>query len=143
MAKKLGNDYRLWIESSSSGVYNQIAGQQSLQYTRTANPIDTSTKDNFPYATTAAGLFELGITLEGIADLPDSNGYTRAETLFKAGTPVKFQIRKGGSSASSSDAIFEGSCNILELSPNFAQNDSLKYTLRLGAEAAPTTDALA
>lgn len=143
MAKKLGNDYRLWIESTSSGTYNQIAGQQSLQYTRTANPIDTSTKDNFPYATTAAGLFEVGITLEGIADLPDTNGYTRAETQFKAGTATKFQIRKGGSSASSSDAIFEGTMNILELSPNFGQNDSLKYTLRLGAASAPTTDALA
>lgn len=142
MAKKLGNDYRLWVETATTGTYAMIAGQQSLSYTRSANPIDTSTKDDFPYATTAAGLFEGGITLEGVADLPDANGYTRVETKFKAGTPVNFQIRKAGASGTTGDAVFTGECNILELSPNFGQNDSLKYTLRLGYADAPTTDAL-
>jgi predicted secreted protein len=99
MAKKLGNDYRLWIESSTPGTYNQILGQQSLSYSRSSNQIDVSDKNNSPYALTAAGLFDVSISLEGLADLPDATGFTLLETKFLAQTAWKFQIRKAGSAA--------------------------------------------
>jgi predicted secreted protein len=95
MAKKLGNDYRLWIESSTPGTYNQILGQQSLSYSRSSNQIDVSDKNNSPYALSAAGLFDVSISLEGLADLPDATGYTLLETKFLAQTAVEVPDQEG------------------------------------------------
>jgi predicted secreted protein len=142
MAKKLGNDYRLWIESTTPGTYNIIKGQQSLEYDRQANPIDTSTKDDFPYATSAPGLFNTSISLDGIADLPDATGFTRAESQFKLGAATKFQIRKNGAAGVTGDAVFEATCNILSMPISYGQNAPTTYKLTLGLASAPVTDAL-
>jgi len=143
MATKLGNDYRLWVESTTLGTYNLVLGQQSLAYGRKANTIDISTKDNTPYASSAPGLFDVSVTLDGIADLPDTTGFTRVETQFKAQTATKFQIRKGGTSGTDSDKVLAATFYILDFSVDFAQNDAVKYKLALGLASAPTTDALA
>lgn len=143
MATKLGNDYRLWVESTTPGTYNLVLGQQSLSYGRTANTIDISTKDNTPYAASAPGLFDVSVTLDGIADLPDTTGFTRVETLFKAQTATKFQIRKGGAAGADADKVLAATFYILDFSVDFAQNDAVKYKLALGLASAPTTDALA
>ncbi len=140
MAKKLGNNYRLYIQSATPGTYNVIAGQQDLSYDRKSNQIDTSDKNNAPYGTSAAGLFDISVKLDGIADLPDANGFTRAETLFKAQTAEKFQIRK--TPFGNSDQIFECVCNMVEFSINYGQNDVVKYSLGLAPDSAPTVDAL-
>jgi len=144
MSQKLGNSYRLWIESGTPGTYNLVAGQQSLSYDRKSNTIDSSTKDNAPYGTTAPGLFDVSIKLDGIADLPDANGFTLAETNFKSQTSKKFQIRKGGASGNgTTDVVFEALCNILSFPISYGQNDMVKYSLELGLATAPVTDALA
>jgi predicted secreted protein len=143
MAIGLGNNYRLWIESVTPGTYNILKGQQSLSYGRTANTIDISTKDNSPYAAAAPGLFDLSVTLDGIADLPDTTGFTRLETQFKAQTATKFQIRRAGASgATPTDVVLEGTFFALDLSIDYAQNDAVKYKLALSAASAPTIDAL-
>ncbi len=144
MSKKLGNNYRLWIESATPGTYNEIKGQQSLSTSRASNQIDISDKNNAPYALSAAGLFDYGITLEGLADLPDANGFTLMDTRFKAQTSTNVQIRKGGSTgASPADVVFEGLLNILELSINYPQNGGVSYSAKFGLAQAPTTDNLA
>lgn len=143
MATLLGNNYRLWVESSTPGTYNMIAGQNGLSYDRKANTIDVSTKDNAPYGLTAAGLFEVSVKLDGICNLPDANGLTRVETQFKAQTATKFQIRKGGASGTGSDVVFEASCYITGLPLEYGQNDAVKYSIELGLAAAPVTDTLA
>jgi predicted secreted protein len=144
MGKKLGNDYRLWIESAVAGTYNEIKGQQSLTYDRASESINTSDKNNSPYATSAPGLFNITLSLDGVADLPDTTGFTLLETTFKAQASKKFQIRKGGSAgATPADVVFEGLMNILSLPITFGQNDVVKYKTSLGCAAAPTTDALA
>lgn len=61
MAKKLGNDYRLWIEGSTPGTYAEIKGGTTLKISRQAGQIDTSTKDDFPYGSQAPGLRTLTI----------------------------------------------------------------------------------
>ena len=106
MGKKLGNDYRLWIESAVAGTYNEIKGQTSLKINRQAGSIDTSTKDDYPYGTQAPGLKTLTIDAEVYPNLPDANGYTRLETLSKGSAPVKFQIRKGGSAGAACSCFF-------------------------------------
>jgi hypothetical protein len=57
VAKKLGNDYRLFIgDGAGTEVFTEIKGQQNLSITRNGATIDTSTKDNAPYGTQAPGL---------------------------------------------------------------------------------------
>ena len=143
MAKKLGNDYRIWIESSTAGTYNQILGQTNLSLSRSSTPIDTSTKDDYPYGTQAAGLKQLSIDCEVYPNLPDTTGYTRLETLAQGTSAVNFQIRKDGSSGDSSDVVFQGSMYIQDLNNEFGKNDVVKATFKLTAAGTPTTDALA
>jgi predicted secreted protein len=140
LAKKLGNAYRLYIgDGAGTEVFSEIAGQQDLSITRNAATIDTSTKDNFPYATQAPGLRTLSIAFNLIPDLPDALGYTAMETAAMAtdATPVNFQVKTG------STVVFEGSMYITDFNTSFGQNDSVKATGTLVAADAPTTDELA
>ena len=142
MAKLLGNAYRLWVETATPGTYAIIKGQQSMSTPRSASTIDTSTKDDTPYLTSAAGNFNYQIDLSGVADLPDATGYTFVDTKYKAQVPWKFQIRKNGATGVTGDAVFEGVCNIVDLTPNYSQNEPVKYTLKLTLASAPTIDLL-
>lgn len=143
MAKKLGNDYRLWIESATPGTYNEIKGQTSMKVSRKSSDIDTSTKDDYPYGTQAPGLKTLTIDVELYPNLPDANGYTRFEAAAQGTNPVNFQIRKGGSSGTDSDAVFEASMYIGSFDSDFGKNDVVKCNAQLSLAAAPTTDELA
>lgn len=146
MAKLLGNDYRLWVESTTPGTFNTIAGQQDLAQNSQAQTIDTSSKDDFPYATQAPGMRTCSITCGLIPDLPDATGYSRLETLANAAaaTPFNVQIRKGGSSgADPDDVVFEGSVYCTDFPKNYAQNDAVKVNFTLVIAAAPTADTLA
>ncbi|MFA7505295.1 MAG: phage tail tube protein [Burkholderiaceae bacterium] len=144
MAKKLGNDYRLWIESATPGTYNEIKGQTTLKISRQTGLTDTSTKDDYPYGTSAPGLKSLTIDCELYPNLPDANGYTILETAANAGTTtaVNFQIRKGGSTGASGDAVFQASMYIGNFDTDFGKNDVVKCTCQLTLAAAPTTDTL-
>ena len=140
MSKKLGNDYRLFIgDGGGPEVFTEIAGQQDLSISRSAQSIDTSTKDNFPYATQAPGLRTLSIPFNLIPDLPDADGYGALESAANATTPVPvtFQVKTGAT------VVFEGSMYITDFNTSFAQNDAVKATGTLVAADAPTTDALA
>jgi len=144
MGKKLGNDYRLWIESAVAGTYNEIKGQQNLKVNRKAGSIDTSCKDDFPYGTEAPGLRSISIDFELYPNLPDASGYTRFESMFQAGTATKFQIRKGGSTgATPADVVFEALMNIASNDSDFGKNDVVKAAGQLTLAAAPTIDTLA
>jgi predicted secreted protein len=146
MAKKLGNDYRLWIESSTPGTFNQISGQQDMTLERQAATIDISSKDDFPYAAQAAGARTLSIQCQLLPDLPDANGYTRFETQANAEVATAFnvQIRKGGSSgADPADVVFEGSMYATNFNTGFTQNGAVICNVTLVAADAPTTDVLA
>lgn len=145
MSVKLGNDYRVWIESATPGTYNQIAGQQDLSVNRNGQTIDISSKNDFPYAAQAAGARTLNIALSGVADLPDANGYTRLETQanLTIATPFNIQVRKGGSTGSGSDVVFQGSMYATDFNQSMSRNDAVKYSVTLVASAAPTTDVLA
>jgi predicted secreted protein len=80
VAKKLGIDYRLWIESATPGTYNMIKGNTTLSYEASGETVDTSSKDDYPWRTRAAGMRDLTVNFEIVPDLPDANGYTRFET---------------------------------------------------------------
>lgn len=142
MAKKLGNDYRLFVgDGAGSETFTQIAGQRSLKYDRKATTIDISDKTSAPYGLKAPGNFNVQIDCEGVVDLPDTNGLSRSETLFKARTAGNYQIRK--SPFSSGDIVFAASCYTLDCSPDYPKDAESTYTIQLGLAAVPTTDTLA
>jgi len=146
MAKKLGNDYRLWVESATAGVYNEVKGGQNLSVSQSGGTIDTSTKDNFPFGTQAPGLRSVSIQAEMIPDLPDANGFTRLETLANAATatPINIQIRKGGSAGvAPGDVVYAGACYVTEWNQSYGMNDAVKANATLVAASAPTTNTLA
>jgi hypothetical protein len=145
MAKKLGNDYRMWIESTTPGTYNEILGNQSLSISRSGQTIDTSTKSDFPYGTAAAGLRSLSIAAGFIPDLPDADGYGRLMDLVRSTTlsTVAIQIRKGGSSgADPADVVFECDMYVTQDDNDHGQNSPVTASLTFVAAAAPTVDEL-
>jgi predicted secreted protein len=145
MAKGLGNNYFVWVESAVAGTYNLIKGQQSGKVTRNAGNVDLSTKDNAGYGSTAPGLKDWSIDLSVIPDLPDATGYTRLETLCAATPQVPFnvQIRKGGTAGVTGDAVFAGSVYGNIDGTDFAQNGAVGVTVKLLGNGAPTADTLA
>lgn len=146
MGKKLANDYRLWIESSTPGTYNMIKGQQNLSVNESGGTIDTTTKDDFPYGTAAPGTRSVSISFSCLPDLPDANGWTRFEMLAGSATATAFkiQIRKGGASgATPADVVFEGSVYITEKNLSFDLNSAVPATGTFVSASAPTINTLA
>lgn len=145
MGKKLGNDYRLWVESATPGTYNMLKGQLSMTQNGQAGTIDTTSKDDFPYGTSAPGTRSGSISCECIPDLPDANGFTRLESQANAATPTPFnvQIRKGGASgADPGDVVLEVSVYCGDFPKNYGMNDAVKANFTLTYAAAPTVDQL-
>ncbi len=145
MAKKLGNDYRVWLETVTPGTYAIIKGNQDLSINREGGTIDISTKDDFPYAAQAAGARSVSITASFIPDLPDATGYTRLMTLANAlvATPFNIQVRKGGTAGVTGDVVFECSVYCTTNNTAAAQNSAVGVSVTFVAATAPTTDALA
>lgn len=145
MAKSLGKDDMVWLESSTPGTYNLIAGQGDAEINRNAEEIDTTTKDDSGYGTSDFGLKRLEVSLNVIPNLPDTNGFTRLQTLINANPQVAFniQIRKNGASGSDSDKIFACSVKGVMENTTFPQSGARGVRVRFRAQAAPTTDALA
>jgi hypothetical protein len=141
MAKKLGNDYRLFIEAAGGGTYNEIKGQQDLSRSGSATFYDTSTKDTGAYATKAPAQREVALTLAMRPDLPDANGFTRLETIANAATsaPVNVQIRKAPFAVG--DVVFQASMYV-DLAWNAPHNNVVSATANFSLAAAPTVDAL-
>ena len=145
MSKLIGNDYQLWVESSTPGAFNRLKGQGSCEVTRDAGSIDLTTKDDAGYGSSAPGLKSLKVSLDMLANLPDAQGYTRLETLCNASPvqPFNIQIRKGGQAGGTSDVVFAGSVYGNLDSTSFGQNEGVKLKVSFSANGAPTTDALA
>lgn len=144
MAKKLGNDHMVWIESATAGTYTVIRGQQGCTINRTSGSIDLSTKDDGGYGSSAPGLRSLSIDLSILPNLPDALGYTRLETLANAATPapINIQIRKGGLAGATGDVVFAGPVYANLDSTGFDQNAAVAVKTTFTGAGAPTTDTL-
>lgn len=144
MAKKLGNDYRLWIAGSAPDTFAEIKGQQELKINRQAGNIDTSSKEDFPYGTSSPGARALTIDFGLLPNLPDVSGYERMETVSQASPqlPVRFQIRRGGSAGLPADVVFDAVMNIGNFDTDFPQNGVVKTTGQLTLAEKPTVDKL-
>ena len=145
MGKKLGNDYRVWVESAVEGTYNEVKGNTALMLNRSGGAIDTSSKETFPYGTQAAGARTVSISATFRPDLPDADGYGRVSTLAKAtvSTPFSIQIRKGGSAgADPADVVFEGSVYATDFNDQLGMNEVVETSTTFVLAAAPVVDEL-
>lgn len=136
MAKRLGRNCKLLVESAVAGTYNEISGNQNLSVDRSSSPVDTSTKDDFPYGTQASGLQTLQIQGSFRPDLPDANGYDRLITLINAGDPFNVQIKDGAT------VVFECSMYATARGNSLNASEAGEVSLTLVAAAAPVTDDL-
>jgi len=140
MAKKLGNDYRLFVQSSPEGTFNQPAGQGNLSRDGGKNFSSNATKDQEGVDTQQPGLRTISLKQDLVPDLPDANGYTRMETLDKSNTAEIYQIRK--KPFATGDVVFECSMYVSLDNASFNQGESVKVGVSLVPAAQPTVDSL-
>jgi predicted secreted protein len=139
MAQLDGNTYRFQVESTTPGTYNEVAGQQGMDLNGSAGTTDVSTKSSGAYALKRSNKRDVVVSLEGLADLPDANGFTRLETLMNANPQVPFNVRivKLPSTVVFAASVYGGS-----FSKGFPQDGNVSYSATFTLAAAPTTDAL-
>ncbi len=139
MTKRLGNNMRLQIESSTPGTYNEILGQQNLSVNRQAQQIDTSTKDEFPYGSSAPGSRSISIPATFIPSLPDANGYDRMVTLANGTDPFNIRIID---TADSNAVVFECSVSVTDRNNSLDANAAGGASCTFVNSTAPVTDDL-
>jgi hypothetical protein len=140
MAKKLGNNYRLFVQSATPDTFSQPAGQGNLTKTGGKNFTSNATKDTEGYDTQQPGLKTLTLKQDIIPSLPDASGYTRMETLDKSDATEIYQIRK--KPFTDTDIVFEALMYTGLDDTSFNQGDSVKVGVTLTLAEAPTVDAL-
>jgi hypothetical protein len=145
MSVKLATTIGLWIESCharhlqshrrSAGLVGQPQWSDDRHFL----------EERLPLRGAGCGRTHAEHRAVGVADLPDANGYTRLETQanLTVATPFNVQIRKGGSSGTGADVVFEGAVYATDFNNPMSRNDAVKYSVTLVASAAPTTDVLA
>lgn len=141
MAKKLGSDYRLFVQSTTTGTFNQPLGQGNLTINRSKAFTSSATKDNEGVDTQIPGLRQVSIKQDMIPNVPDSTGYTRMETLDKSNAAEIYQIRK--KPFASGDVVFECLMYTGLDNSEYNQGDSAKVGVTLQPADQPTVDAFA
>lgn len=141
MAKKLGSDYRLFLQSTVVDTFNQPRGQGNLTRNGGKGFSSSATKDTEGVDTQIPGLRTLSLKQDIVPDLPDPDGYTRLETLDRSNASEVFQIRKKPFAIG--DVVFECEMYVSLDDTSYNQGESLKVGVTLQPAAQPTIDALA
>lgn len=139
--KKLGHNFLLQVESSTPGTYNTVAGQQNLSVNRSAQQIDTTSKDEFPWGSSRGGARSVSIPFAVIPDLPDANGYDRLVTLANDAEGDPFNIRIIDTS-DSDNVVFECSVTVSDRNNTLDQGGPAGATCTFINATAPVTDDL-
>ncbi len=138
--KKLGSDYRLFLQTATAGTFVQPAGQGNLTVNRGKGFNSSATKDQEGVDTQTPGLRSLSIKQDIVPDLPDAQGYTRMETLDKSNAAEIYQIRK--KPFATGDVVFECSMYTALDNTDFNQGETVKAGVTLQPAAQPTVDLL-
>ena len=140
MPKLSANNYRVWIESSTGGTFNEVAGQISASIDR--GEVNFSNIDKASTVeTTARAIRNYTVSMEYRPDLPDTNGHTRLETIFASGAANGVQLRKAPFSGS--DVVFACSMRVSAMNFGSPLNDVSTINATFASLAAPSTDLLA
>jgi hypothetical protein len=141
MAKKLGHEYRLYVDNGS-GTFNPVGGEVSFSRDGSTNLIDTSSKGTGQFSTQSPGRKTLVITVNGKKDLPDAGGLERVYALQKVYPQVaaNWQIRKDPFAGG--DVIFASSMFVSNFSDDAPDVENATFSFQLTCASAPTTDLL-
>jgi hypothetical protein len=69
-----------------------LPASRTCRSTAQAQTIDTTTKDEFPYGSSAPGARSISLPATFIPSLPDANGYDRLVSLANGTDPFKIRI---------------------------------------------------
>jgi len=139
--KKLGSDYRLFVQTSTAATFVQPAGQGNLTINRSKAFSSNATKDAEGVDTQSPGLRTLSINQAIVPSLPDPDGYTRMETLDKSNATEIFQVRKKPFAVA--DVVFECVMYTSLDNTGFEQGSSVSAGVVLQPAEQPTSDKLA
>jgi predicted secreted protein len=143
VAKRLGQEYRLYVGDGASGeVFTVIAGQTGLTLDGSTELIDQSSKESGQIALQAPGRKTLTVTCSGKLDLPDANGLEQVYDLQKVypQVPNNFQIRENPFGPG--DVMFSASMFISNFSIDAPDQDNATYSFQLTLAEAPSIDLL-
>lgn len=137
MGVEYGKDWRLKIgDGADPEVFSIIGGEGSLDWKRTSDNIDLSSKDDGVYKSQSFGQQAITISLSGKVKLPDT-GLQAAFDTSKASPPeVNVQICKGAI------VKFEGRVGVGNFSATFPDDGPATYSFDMSNVGAPTTDDL-
>lgn len=143
MAIKLGNNFRLFIESATPGTYNQIAGQRDLEVSGSQSFEDASSKDTGQYAVKIPQQREVTISLDIVPNFPDANGYGRLQAVANASVTeaVGIEIREAPY-ASPADVRFRAKMFVGNFSKPIPMNGVYTASASFSLAEAPTIDQL-
>jgi hypothetical protein len=139
MSRRLGDAYRLYVKSAG-GVMNPIAGEANLDVNRNTNLVPQNAKGDGAYLVQVAGKTTLSITVSGVADLPDANGWERIHALSKSRATEQYQIRRDPWSGT--DIVFDGVMSTSGGSRNMNVDTSEELSYTLTCAQAPSVDEL-
>jgi hypothetical protein len=139
MAKALGNDKRLFVNTSGT-TFAELKGQGKLTMGRSTDKIDGSTKDTGSYKVSFPSQQDVTLTQEFVTDLPDP-ALAAVFTAAKSRASVRFQIRDGD--LSDTKVVFDCVMNIGNFNRDLGVNELDAGSFELYAAVAPTVDLLA
>jgi len=137
MAKTLGEDYRLFVQTAVADTFVEPKGQGNLVVNRSSSPVDTTTKDTGRFGTSKPGQKSVSLQQEFIPDLPDT-GYARIKTLEAGDTVEVYQIRQ--KPFADDDVVFECRMNAVFGNSTLNRGAAAATSLTLTADEAPTVD---
>lgn len=137
MGVEYGKDWRLKIgDGADPEVFSTVGGEGQLDWKRSSDTIDLSSKDDGVYKSQGYGAQAITLSLSGKVKLPD----TGLEAVFDASkaTPpeVTVQIVKGAV------VKFEGLVGVGNFSSSFPNDGPATYSFDMTNIGVPTTDDL-
>lgn len=126
-----GADVALYINTGTEDTpeYVKIAGQRSAELSRSAETIDTTTKDNDGWKTSISGMKEWSLSCEALIDLT-GDGFSRLERAFNDGEQLFVQIK-------TEDGLgYEGSAYIVDFPLTFDPDGVITLSVEM-AGASP------
>ena len=132
-----GKDTRLYIgDGASPEVFSPIGGETTLDWKRSSDDIDLSSKDDGQYKSGSYGQQAITFTVQGNVKLLDT-GLQKASDTAKSITPeTNVQVKRGAI------VCYEGRVGIGNFSATFPQAGSATYSFDMKNIGAPTVDDL-
>ncbi|MBC9785503.1 phage major tail protein, TP901-1 family [Heliobacterium chlorum] len=136
MAKIAGVDVLLYVQTGTdtatgTPTYTVVGGQSGATLNRSANLIETTSKDAYGWAENVAGVLSWSIECDGFM-LDSDTALDHLDEVFNSRSTLKAEIRLP------SGKKYTGTCIITDFPYEFPQDDAATYKLTLTGTGALT-----